>query len=264
MSAVQQKINLSRRESIMRNIIAKSSVLALAFVFALPWSARSEEAQRPAAEAKKPDPLPQKKISYTPPKLGAPKVRVDGGTRGDDQTLPSLSVLAPDHVGLTTREQPALFWFQSTPAKVRFELTLLEENKNEPLVEVKVEDSSSGIQRLDLAERKVKLSPDVSYEWTVALVTDPSNRSKDIIASGVIRRVQPSAELQAKLSKATKADLPFIYAEEGIWYDAVGALAEQIQAEPSNKALHAVRASLLSQVGLSDAANHETKLASAH
>src|SRR5437867_13335867 len=48
---------------------------------------------------------------YKPPLRGAPGGRVGGGTRGtQERDIFVLSVLAPDHTGLTTREQPSLFW----------------------------------------------------------------------------------------------------------------------------------------------------------
>ena len=45
---------------------------------------------------------------YKPPVRGAPGGRVGGGTRGTDQTF-VLSVVAPNHTGLTMQEQPELF-----------------------------------------------------------------------------------------------------------------------------------------------------------
>src|SRR4051794_27821202 len=38
---------------------------------------------------------------YQPPMRGAPSGRVGGGTRGAAGGMPTLDVLAPDHVGLT-------------------------------------------------------------------------------------------------------------------------------------------------------------------
>src|SRR5688572_21778645 len=49
---------------------------------------------------------------YNPPPRGAPGGRVGGGTRGPGQRdVFVLSVLAPDHSGLTSSEQPSLYWF---------------------------------------------------------------------------------------------------------------------------------------------------------
>jgi len=148
-----------------------------------------------------------------------------------------------------------LFWYQSKPANARFELTLLQDNKPQPLVQVMVERSTkAGIQRLKLADQGVKLTPGIEYQWVVALVKDPDNRSLDQVASGAIKRIEPSAELKEKLAKATPETKAGIYAEAGIWYDALAILSDQIEAQPANKDLRDTRADLLQQVGLKAAA----------
>ena len=194
-------------------------------------------------------------VKFRPQTTGAPSVRVTGGSRGSGSNMTTLDVLAPDDVGVTTQEQPSLFWFQSKPAEAKFELTLLQENKAKPLLQVKVERSTkAGIQRLKLSEHGVKLAPGIEYQWVVALITDPDNRSSDLVASGVIKRIEPPSALKEKIDHATPASLPGVYAEAGIWYDALGVLSDQIDAHPGDKALQETRADLLRQVGLKAAA----------
>jgi hypothetical protein len=198
------------------------------------------------------------KVKFRPASKGAASVRVTGGSRGSGDAAITLDVLAPDEIGVTTQEQPSLFWFQSKPADARFELTLLQENKIKPIVQVRIERSSkAGIQRLKLSEHGAKLAPGVEYQWVVALVTDADNRSKDLVASGVIRRVEPAVDLKEKIITASPAALPSVYAEAGIWYDALSTLSDQIEAQPENKELRRTRADLLRQVGLKAAAQSE-------
>lgn len=197
-------------------------------------------------------------VKFRPKTTGAASVRVTGGSRGTGDAAITLDVLVPDDIGTTTQEQPSLFWFQSKPAEAKFELTLLQENKVKPLVQVKVERASkAGIQRLKLSDHGVKLAPGVAYQWVVALVTDPDNRSTDLVASGVIKRVAPAADLKEKISQAAPASLAGLYAEAGIWYDALAALSDQIEAQPENQPLRQTRAELLRQVGLNAAAQAE-------
>ncbi len=219
-------------------------------------------ASGPGAELARAQTAPQQgatnapaKVKFRPPTTGAPSVRVTGGSRGTGDSTITLDVLAPDEIGVTTQEQPSLFWFQSKPAEAKFELTLLQENKVKPLVQVLVERSTkAGIQRLKLSDHGAKLAPGVEYQWVVALVTDPNNRSTDLVASGVIKRVEPDAELKEKIAKASPASLAGVYAEAGIWYDALAVLADQIEAQPDNAGLRQTRADLLAQVGLRAAA----------
>lgn len=194
------------------------------------------------------------KIVYKPPLRGAPAVRIDGGSRGNGISLIRLTVLAPDHTGLTVQEQPTLFWYQSEPADVPFVLTLLVDKQAKPVLQVKLPDAKrAGIQRLNLSDYHVTLSPGVEYEWVVALVVDPESRSKDVVASGSIQRVEPSGSLAARLANSSKPDRPYIYAEEGIWYDALAELANLLETQPGNASLRAERAALLEQVGITNA-----------
>jgi hypothetical protein len=199
---------------------------------------------------------PPVKVKFRPPSTGAPSVRLTGGSRGNGDAAVTLDVLAPDDIGVTTQEQPSLFWYQSKPADARFELTLLQENKVKPLVQVMIERSAkAGIQRLKLSEHGAKLVPGVEYQWVVALITDPENRSTDLVASGVIQRVEPSDELKERVRQAAPSSLPGVYAEAGVWYDALAALSDQIESHPDDAGLKAARADLLEQVGLKPASS---------
>jgi hypothetical protein len=222
-------------------------------------------AQAPADAAKPASGAPTAKrslLKYTPPKTAASGTRIDGdgASRGSGEKLPSLYVLAPNHTALTTREQPSLFWYQTGPAKTRFELTLTEPKNPKPLLRVGTEKSDqSGIHRLSLAKQNITLKPGVSYKWTIAWVPDPANRSQDVIASGSIRRIEPDAKLTAELADAKGLDKAALYAQSGIWYDALEAVSNEIDAAPKDKTLHAQRAALLEQAGLKEAAAGERK-----
>jgi hypothetical protein len=208
-----------------------------------------------AAEQKPAAPPP---VKFRPPTTGTSSVRVTGGSRGTGTNEVVLDVLAPDEIGITTQEQPSLFWYQSKAANARFELTLLQDNKVKPIVQVQMERSiNAGIQRLKLSDQGAKLTPGVEYQWVIALVTDPDNRSKDLVASGVIKRIDPTADLKQKIASAAPTSVPSVYAEAGVWYDALSALSDQIDAHPQDQALRQTRADLLRQVGLKAAADAE-------
>ncbi|MBP1738758.1 MAG: uncharacterized protein H6Q48_1051 [Deltaproteobacteria bacterium] len=83
----------------------------------------------------------QKKVStadstpvYKPPLRGSPGGRVGGGTRGASLEAPvSLSVLVPDHVGITLQSQPHLYWFISRKTTHPIEVTITEASPQCPL-----------------------------------------------------------------------------------------------------------------------------------
>ena len=206
-------------------------------------------------------PLAPKAPMYRPPMPDGPKVRVDGHVRGTDDAVLTLTVLAPERVGLTTKEQPTLYWFQSKPISSRFELTIVQGNATKPVLDAKFEATAAGIQRVRLADYNISLAEGVEYRWSVAIVIDPENRSSDIVASGVIKRVKPTEDLLKRLHGAPSSELPYIYADEGVWYDSLEALSQLVDAKPKDAKLREIRAVYFMQVGLHDAALHEMQSA---
>jgi hypothetical protein len=75
----------------------------------------------------------------------------------------------------------------------------------------------------------------------------------------VIERIAPSSELVGALDKAAPADKAVAYASAGVWYDALSAISDQIDAAPGDAALRRERADLLEQAGLKAAAEFERK-----
>ena len=188
---------------------------------------------------------------YKPPLRGAPGGRVGGGTRGSGREVFVLSVLAPDHSGLTVTEQPSLFWFISSVTSAPVELTVMDPQATEPVFETRISPPvAPGVHRLRLADHGVRLSPGVPYRWFVAVVLDSGRRSKDVLAGGAIERVALPEGLGTKLAQAGKGELPFLYAEAGLWYDALAAISELIEAAPYDPVFRRQRGLLLSQVGL--------------
>ena len=242
----------------MKKHLALLPPLLCLLVTALPSLAAEKPGPPAPPKAPAATPTPPKKgglIIYTPPKT--PKgLRVDGdgGSRAGGVKLPSIYVLAPQHAGLTTQAQPALFWYQTGAAVSEFELTVTEPKKAQPLLSVRASSKlEEGIHSVSLARQKITLDPGTSYQWSVALIADAENRSKDVVASGIIQRVEAPAALAAKIGKASPAERAAIYAEGGFWYDALQSISTAIGGEKdaSRKAdLTRARASLLEQANL--------------
>jgi len=182
-------------------------------------------------------------------------IRVGGGSRGGSNDGLSVQVLVPDQVALTTQSQPSLYWYQNKSAKTQCEVTLTEPKNPKPLLMLKSGAATpAGIHAIRLSKFNVTLKPDVTYKWSVAVVVDPDNRSQDIVANGVIKRIDPTPDLSGKLGAASDADKASLYAENGIWYDALQSISDQIDKSPKDTALRHERADLLKQVGMDGAA----------
>ncbi|MGD8631530.1 MAG: DUF928 domain-containing protein [Gammaproteobacteria bacterium] len=195
-------------------------------------------------------------IIYKPPVRGAPKTRVGAGSRGSGDAA-VLQVLAPDHTGLTTVGQPTLYWYASTPGLAHFEVALIDAESIDPLLEVEAEDGMmAGIHHLNLEDYGLSLQPGTPYQWSVALVADADNRSSDLVASGLIERIEPDEELANRISNSSGVDLVNVYASAGIWYDALHELSTLITESPDDAALIALRDNLLEQVDLQAVTGH--------
>lgn len=192
---------------------------------------------------------------YRPPMRGAPASRVGGGTRGSGDERPRLAVIAPDHTGLTLREQPELYWYVSRPSVARLEITVINDQAVQPLVEKTVTAPAvAGIQRIALADYGVRLNPGIEYRWFVGLVVDDKQRSNDIITSGTIQRIAESPAVRDKLAAADSMTRYRVLAREGLWYDAIAELSARLREQPDNAALKRDFGILLEQVGLKDIA----------
>lgn len=241
-----------RLRSWVVGLIAGASIVLWSVTFVTPppvVEAQQKPAEAVSSDAKGSSSAPV----YKPPLRGAPGGRVGGGTRGTGREAFVLSVLAPAHTGLTVSEQPVLYWFISSPSSHPVELTLVDPQKTDPLIELKIQPPvAAGVHQVRLAEHGVKLEPTVAYQWYVAVMPDTGRRSKDILAGASLERVAMPPDLVGKLSTAAKGDRPAVFAGEGIWYDAIASLNELIDESPQNAALKAQRSALLREVGLPD------------
>jgi hypothetical protein len=233
--------------------------LAVALALILPVSAAGQSGREPSGSAPAPKPTVTPGsgaggvTTYQLPSVGKPRRRIGGGRRGPGDPLPELWALVPDHVGLTTSAAPSLFWYISNDARgyVVFELTLIDEASVAPLVDVRVPaPARGGIQRVNLAEHGVALKPGQEYQWSLALVVDPAQRSRDLVATGWIERVPEPDDLAARLAASDPAGRANVYAGAGLWYDALGALADEEARRPGDPEPRRQRNALLGQVGL--------------
>lgn len=196
---------------------------------------------------------------YKPPSRGAPAGRIGGGTRGVTVGL-LVSALVPDHVGQTASEQPTVYWYLTRDASDTVEVTLIDQVGTRPLLEHRLPPPvRAGIHGLRLADHGVRLVPGTTYQWSVAIVRDAERRSRDVLAVGFIERVALPTALGQRLAQAPPAERVSMYADAGLWYDAISLLSERIEAAPNDADLRRQRAALLEQVGLRQAAEFDRR-----
>ncbi len=192
---------------------------------------------------------PLANLAYVPPKTRNPGGRVGAATRGQEDELPTLMALVPEtHTGLSTTDQPSLYWFLSKPTSLPIEFVVQVGTEAKPFLETRLKPvGAPGIQEIRLQEYGIRLQPRVVYQWYVQIVPDQQDRTKDAVAGGFLMHAPAPAAVQAGLTQSPKEEAPRILAEAGLWYDALTALAELIAGAPANQLYRQERAAILKQ-----------------
>lgn len=241
----------------MMNTISKLGMLLVLVLAPISTLMSAEDAQGDVAQQKQ---AASSGFTYRPPMRGAPASRVGGATRGVGDANLELSVLAPDHTGLTTKRQPTLYWYLSKPANARLDVTVITDDEIDPLLETAIGiPESAGIHRLDLASVGTTLKPGIEYRWFVSIIPDEEQRSNDIVASGTIQYTTPDADLERRVAASDEREQAAIYAENGLWYDAIDSLSRAIEDNPDDASLRVLRAAMLEQVGLKSVAAYDSR-----
>lgn len=189
---------------------------------------------------------------YTPPRRGAPRTRVGGGTRGSDSSTVVLQVLAPEETGMTTAAQPILYWYASRAIDGDVEFVLTERDAVEPIWRQRITGAfPAGIQSLALQDAGFELQLGAEYQWSVAVVHPSGQRARDVVAIGTVERIAAIAPPSAGTGAADRAAM---LASNGLWYDAIQVLNESIEHETDDNLYRSYRRDLLEQVGLLDVA----------
>jgi len=175
----------------------------------------------------------------------------------DDTGKTKVTALVPESlIGRTVSEYPVFFfYFPQTEAEVA-EFTLQEENGNLIYQQDLTIKNLSGVIGVSIPANKnvPPLEAGKNYRWYIALICDPEDRAADAVARGIVRRVEQSAEILRELDAANPRQKIFIYAENGIWQDALGTLAAARRANPNDPDLAADWESLLDAVKLGEIA----------
>jgi hypothetical protein len=162
--------------------------------------------------------------------------------------------------GLTNSERPT-FWFY-LPFAPRSQVT---EEVEFVLVDTETEkdiyqttftlQGTPGILGIPLPKNQPALAVGKQYRWALSYICQPQNRQEDIAIDGVVERValDPTVSNQLQTAKSDR-DRILVYAENGLWYDALTALAQLYQSQPQDETLKADWFDLLKSVGLENLA----------
>jgi Domain of Unknown Function (DUF928) len=278
----------------MKTVFKKLPIL-LTITLAISCLINSGSSQNVAAQAKPKPTLSQlllpklsqgsntttnSKIKFNRPAIPpgtAPGGRRTGGGRRDSCTAvnPKLTALVPvtevaptiQHVwGFTTVERPT-FWFYLPYTKSDSYPTefVLQDQDSNPIYTTNVTlPEQPGIISIAIPRNVPALAIDRQYRWFLKVYCDTpfaqgstyrAKQSPPIYVEGVVRRIKLNPNVAQQLSTARPQQQANIYAENGIWFQALATLAKLQKNNPRDAATQAAWKNLLIEVGLGDIAD---------
>ncbi|MEG3928503.1 MULTISPECIES: DUF928 domain-containing protein [unclassified Microcoleus] len=192
---------------------------------------------------------PREDIDEQPPTQPGRPVR--GGCASISQL--GLTALVPTNkMGRTVSDYPTFFFYLPQTEAESAEFILQDESGKQIYKQDLTIRNLSGVIGVSIpANQNVPpLEVGKSYTWNFTVICDSLDRSADQIESGTVRRVELSADIRSQLDQADPRQKTVIYAEKGIWQDALSTLAAARRDQPNDTALKADWESLLDSVTL--------------
>jgi Domain of Unknown Function (DUF928) len=164
--------------------------------------------------------------------------------------------------GLTRMEHPT-FWFYvpyTKPALVNSSFTL-QDDSNPADPKIIYQNSTiapaptPGMIRIALPKSSTALVVNKPYHWFLKLNMGCTSGQRPIFVQGWIQRMELDRNLSKQIDRATSIEKVALYAENGLWHDALTTLANLRATKPQDPALNQDWQNLLEAIGLKDLAN---------
>lgn len=189
---------------------------------------------------------------------GAPRGQGTAASRGGKGVPTPILFAEPDDAGFTLSSNPTICFYVAEPTKSRAVVTLSDAMEHTTVGAVWFREgfSKAGVHRVQMTDLKEPLRPGALYSWIVSIYS-PSNNNDDNAAAVAVMRFEPNAELSQRIANLTPVQRARVLGENAYWYDAIAALSEAIEADPSNQFLRAQRTALLTDRKKENAASFE-------
>jgi hypothetical protein len=192
--------------------------------------------------------------TFKPPQRGKPPASAGGSTRGASCLAGKKLVtplIPPDKLGLTLAKRPTFFWYVPRTAVKTAKFVLLADADQQVFYETSFTlPNKPGIMSFTLPESSPALSVGKTYHWYLTIVCDAEDSSENPRVEGWVERTQAELPLSEALAKADLRKLPGIYAEAGIWHEALTTLVKLRRKEPNNLKVKLDWRQFLKSVGL--------------
>lgn len=193
--------------------------------------------------------------AVVPPVGENPGRRESAGIRGN--CLPkdaSLTAIVPEQqVTLTASVYPSLFFYVPKTASQEAIFILYDENDREIYKSIFEVAETSGVIKVSIPDffTSPRLEMGKNYFWQFALLCSNDEPSTYPLVEGWLQRVPLNADILAELESASEYQQVDLYADAGIWQEALTTLANLRQQEPDNLSLENQWNELLNNIGLS-------------
>lgn len=161
-----------------------------------------------------------------------------GGTRDKcftSENIKPLTALIPKsekQLELTISPHPSLLIYFPPSQAQTADFVIYNNNTNQLVYKTTLNlQKTGGILMITLPPNSPELQTETLYRWTVQLNCPSSNLP---FIKGLIQRNIPTPELTQKLAETPTDQHWLIYAQAGIWYDAIANLAEQLRQNPND------------------------------
>ena len=165
------------------------------------------------------------------------------GTRGSSCFLPKqviTSLLPANQSGLTLNKHPTFFWhIPQTSVKTAEFAIITDGNKRDGEETVVYETTlslpqQSGIISLTLPKKVEALKTNTNYRWYFTIICDDEDSSNNPYVEGLVKRIPAQLKLSTSLSNANLLQMANLYAQAGIWHDALTSLVKLRCNQPNN------------------------------
>lgn len=193
---------------------------------------------------------------------GAPRTTSGGASRGvctlaqaGMPQVPRIIPLIPaTTIELTAEGHPTLF-VQIPDATVKeAELSIWDENLNGIYQTTVSLPGQAGIVSFKVPHSAPPLEIGKRYKWSLAVICDADQRSRDVVVEGWIQRTQLGTDLTEQLAVADPLQRVQLYAQNSIWYETLATLAQMRRSHPDDTSIAAEWQQLLQSVGLKNVA----------
>ena len=195
--------------------------------------------------------------------FGLPTHRRDGGSRGpqdscvaDSENRNLMAIIPEKTVGVSASTSPELFFYVP---KLENRSTLefvLRSEEDKLIYEAFLTTKGDGIMSVEIpAYVSSKMAgADQNYHWYLSMICDHQQRSRDIVVEGWMRQEAMDVATKKELTTANSIEKAEVYQEQGLWFDALSALAEKPDSIAEKAIMRHKWSEMLASVGLAELA----------